>query len=120
MKKKYDRPMVLEAHIPAILVERDYEGKYERFALTPDEFKVQFPETFRPINQPNSDTISPLVHIWFAPCEVGDDTWNEFFTDMKVGLPNSDIESGNLATIREDLFGVLSPLLLALQPVSQE
>lgn len=122
MKQKYIRPMAGKAHIGAIIVEQDYKGEYERFALTPDEFKEQFPETyeaFGPINQPNSDTISPLVHIWFAPCEVGDDTWNKFFTDMASGLPESDIAIGNIATVREDFFGVLSPLLLALQPISQ-
>ena len=121
MKMKYDRPVARAAHIPAILVERDYKGEYERFALTPDEFKAQFPETYETfgIAEANSDTLKPLVHIWFAPCEVGDQTWNKFFTDMESGLPDSDVESGNVATIREDFFGALSPLLLALQPISQ-
>ena len=63
----------------AILIERDYKGEYERFALTPEEFKEEFPETVAkgtwPIVESGTDTIAPLVHIWFEPCTVGDDNW---------------------------------------------
>ena len=94
--------------MPAILIERDYKGIYERFALTSDEFMNVFPETAKkcswPLQMADSDTIQPLVHIWFCPCFIGDDQWNRFFTDMTFGLPYSDINSGNLAFIREDLF----------------
>lgn len=94
--------------IPAILVERDYKGIYERFALTSAEFKNEFPETAKKLSWPlqlaDSDTIQPLVHIWFCPCFVGDDQWNRFFTDMEFGLPYSDINAGNLAFVREDAF----------------
>ena len=96
--------------IPAILVERDYKGEYERFALTEEEFRTEFPDTyarFGPIEKSDADTLRPLVHIWFCPCFVGDEVWNRFFTDMAHGLPDSDIESGNLATVNKDLFGEL-------------
>ena len=88
--------------IKAILVEMDYKGYYERFALTPEEFEKEFPETyerFGPIEGEDSDTISSLVHIWFEPCVVGDGSWHRHFTYMACGLPESDIESGNLAYI---------------------
>lgn len=99
-----------DSAIPAILVERDYKGEYERFALTEEEFQREFPETyahFGPIEKSDTDTLRPLVHIWFCPCFVGDEVWNRFFTDMSDGLPNSDIESGNLATVNKNLFGAL-------------
>lgn len=100
--------------IPAILVEMDYKGYYERFALTPEEFKEEFPDTyenFGPIEESNSDTLRPFVHIWFEPCVVGDELWNDFFTDMELGLPESDIESGNLAYIDKDQMQSLSKYL---------
>ena len=88
--------------IKAVLVEMDYKGYYERFALTPEEFEKEFPETFErfgPIEESNSDTLKPFVHIWFKSCVVGDGAWDRHFTDMADGLPESDIESGNLAYI---------------------
>lgn len=88
--------------IKAVLVEMDYKGYYERFALTPEEFEKEFPETFKnfgPIHEENSDTLRPMVHIWFEPCVVGDGAWERHFTDMEDGLPESDIEVGNLAYI---------------------
>ena len=94
----------------AILVERDYKGEYERFALTPAEFKKQYPEEFQdcfPITKPVSLTISPMIHLWIRPCCVHDADWDKFFSDMEDGLPESNIKSGNLATIRLDLFGEL-------------
>ena len=100
--------------IKAILVERDYKGEYERFALTPEEFEKEFPETYKdfgPIEESNSDTIRPLVHIWFEPCVVGDDVWHRHFNDMDWGLPESDRVSGNLAYIREDFMQSLGVYL---------
>lgn len=100
--------------VPAILVEMDYKGYYERFALTPEEFKEEFPETFEhfgPIVESNSDTLKPFVHIWFEPCVVGDASWDVFFTDMEAGLPESDIESGNLAYIDHNQMQSLSKYL---------
>lgn len=100
--------------IPAILVEMDYKGYYKRFALTPEEFEKEFPETyehFGPVEEGNSDTLKPLVHIWFEPCVVGDGSWDSFFTDMEAGLPESDIESGNLAYIDFNQFQSLRQYL---------
>lgn len=98
------------AYPKAILVERDYKGEYERFALTPEEFQKEFPETYRkfgPITKADSDTLRPLVHIWFQPCTVNDHNWEKFFTDMQDGLYESDIDQGVRAYIRWDLFGEL-------------
>lgn len=100
--------------IKAILVEMDYKGYYERFALTLEEFEKEFPETFKhfgPIEEENSDTIKSLVHIWFEPCVVGDGAWERHFTDMEWGLPESDIESGNLAYIDYNQMQSLSAYL---------
>lgn len=100
--------------IKAILVEMDYKGSYERFALTPEEFEKEFPDTFKtfdPIKESNSDTLKPLVHIWFKPCVVGDDAWERHFTDMKWGLPESDIEAGNLAYIDREQMQSLNQYL---------
>lgn len=86
----------------AILVEMDYKASYGRFALTPDEFEKIFPDTFKtfgPIEESNSDTLKPMVHIWFAPCVVGDSTWERHFTNMEWGLPESDIDAGNSAYV---------------------
>lgn len=105
-------PMMEEAAatFDAILVELDYKGSYQRFALTPEEFKVRYPETYKtfgPIEESNSDTLKPMVHIWFQPCNINDDKWTTFFSDMEDGLPQSDIDCGNLAEIRLDEFGEL-------------
>ena len=96
--------------IHSILVELDYKGSYSRFALTEDEFKDRYPETwkrFGPIREVNSDTISPLVHIWFAPCTVGNMHWDKFFSDMTWGLPQSDVDNGNAAYVDMEQFGSL-------------
>ena len=91
-------------NIKAILVERDYKGIYERFALTPEEFKEEYPEVDIDIIEQDSYTEAPLVHIWYRPCIVGSEMWNLFFTDMTWELPSVDIEFNNLAYVREDLM----------------
>lgn len=90
----------------AILIERDYKGIYERFALTPDEFIAEFPDIAN-ITTQGTNTISPMVHIWYSPCIVGDNIWNLFFTDMTWGLPDTDINIGNLAYVNPNLFKTL-------------
>lgn len=98
----------------AILVELDYKGSYSRFALTEEEFKKEYPETFEsfgPIEQADTDTIKPMVHIWFCPCKVGDEKWKRHFTDMEYGLPESDIESENLAYVDPEKMGELKKYL---------
>jgi len=94
----------------AILVERDYKGTYERFALTPEEFREEYPEVFEgksddySVSEPDSCTIAPLVHVWYQECNVGDRTWSKFFTDMTWGLPTIDTDTGNIAHIRRDMM----------------
>lgn len=116
--------------ISAILVEMDYKGYYERFALTSEEFEKEFPETFErfgpfegvvnslrkggelsSFEYSDSDTLRPMVHIWFCPTNIGSDLWETFFTDMEWGLPESDIESGNLAYIDRNQIQSLSKYL---------
>lgn len=83
-----------------ILVELDYKGNYERFALTEAEFKRFYPNTYQTLGcEEGSDTLKPLVHIWFKKTRIGSANWINFFTDMAWGLPESDIENGNLAYI---------------------
>lgn len=102
--------------IEAILIERDYKGEYERYALTPEEFNKEFATCLvedMPPPKANGDsyTLRPLVHMWYKPCEVGSEEWTRFFTDMSWGLPDSDIESGNLAYIREEFMQSLKDYL---------
>lgn len=87
----------------AILVELDYKGCYERFALTEFEFKKYYPDTYKTLGcDEGSDTLKPLVHIWFKKTMTESEDWIKFFTDMSWGLPESDIESGNLAYIEPE------------------
>lgn len=100
----------------AILVERDYKGEFERFALTPDEFKEQFGDFLSEGSdltkeEPGSFTVQHLVHIWYQPSDVGSEMWNRFFTDMTWGLSEGDIENKNFAYIREDFFKSLKEFL---------
>lgn len=103
--------------INAILIERDYKGEYERFALTEEEFQKEFVEQRPDIDFSNWDktgdtfTLRSLVHIWIQETIVDSDSWNTFFTDMEEGLPESDIENGNLAYVREDLMPSLKEYL---------
>lgn len=93
----------------AILLERDYKGEYERFALTPEEFNKAFRSFLAkgmpaPTTYGDSYTLQPLVHLWYCVAEVGGEKWNNFFTDMSWGMSESDIENGNLAYIREEFL----------------
>lgn len=116
-RKPYCKPRVGKAEILAILVERDCFGRYERFALTPEEFDKMFPGASKGFK---NTMLKPSVHIYFEPCTVGDKTWNKFFTDMKWGLCEEDIEAGNTAMIRADFFGELRPALNAIAPQFSE
>ena len=91
----------------AVIIEIDYKGSYERFALTPDEFsevfKCYIPRGMsKPAREGSTFTFRPLVHAWYMLTEVGSLTWNEFFTEMACGLPESDAHSGNHAYISLD------------------
>lgn len=94
----------------AVIVELDYKGYYKRYALTLEEFREEFRERIvKGLPDPTEKyddqcyghnyTLRPMVHIWYAYVPVGESLWNRHFTDMEYGLPESDIESGNLAYV---------------------
>lgn len=92
---------------PVVLMEMDYKGYYKRFALTISEFNEDFRDLLEkgmpgPSNQGDSYTLRPLVHVWYELAEIEGPRWTQFFTDMESGLPESDIEAGNLAYIDFD------------------
>lgn len=91
-----------------VIIERDYKGEYERFALTLDDYNIFASDII--LQEPNtigcSCTIRPMVHLWYQLTEIGSKEWNLFFSDMAWGLAESDIEKGNLATIREDATSI--------------
>ena len=102
--------------ISAVLIELDYKASYSRFALTVEEFQQEFPRTFQrfgPLTKANTNTLRPMVHIWFAPCLVYDELWNKFFSDMSYGLPESDIAERNYAWIDTDRCGLLRQYIAA-------
>lgn len=100
----------------AILVELDYKGYYERFALTEFEFKEYYPDTYKTLGcDEGSDTIRPLVHIWFKKTTTGSEDWIKFFTDMSWGLPDSDVESGNIAYIEPEYAITFKQILIILK-----
>ena len=91
----------------AVIIEIDYKGSYERFALTPDEFSDCFREYIPcgmsvPAHEGSTFTLRPLVHAWYMLTEVGSLTWNEFFSERACGLPESDVRSGNIARVSLD------------------
>lgn len=87
----------------AILVELDYKGYYGRFALTEEEFKKFYPNTYKNFGcDEGTDTLRPFVHIWFKKTRVGSEDWINFFTDMSWGLPESDVENENLAYVKPE------------------
>lgn len=84
----------------AILVELDYKGYYERFALTEAEFKKFYPNIYKNFGcDEGTDTLRPFVHIWFKKTHTESEDWINFFTDMSWGLPESDIKHRNLAYV---------------------
>lgn len=92
---------------PVIIIERDYKGSYERYALTPSEFHNKYgslPNIEYPTGTFQSYTIKPMVHISYRMAFIGGEEWNKFFGDMTYGLPDYDIEHGNKAYIRSDLM----------------
>ena len=95
----------------AVLVELDYKGQYMRFALTPEEFEKKYPEVVADCDWPAAEadtyTISPLVHIWFKPCQINDEAWKTFFTNMEWGLSEMDLDARNLPWIDLTRFGQL-------------
>ena len=83
----------------AIIIEEDYKGHYERYALTREDFADAFPDSPAPTREWESDTLRPLVHICYTETEINSPLWETFFTDMTWELPDSDIENGVLAYV---------------------
>jgi len=93
----------------AVLVEENYKGYYKRYALTLSEFELTFyrclmDDMYKPSETAETYTLRPGVHLWYMLTSVNSDDWNIFFTDMAWGLPESDIDNDNLATIDKDNF----------------
>lgn len=89
----------------AILIEINYKGSIERFALDQKEILTDYPRIIEeaghwPILMPGSYTSTPMVHVYYKPCAVGSEEWNKFFTDMTYGLG----KASNKAYVRKDLF----------------
>lgn len=118
----YEKILEYEKEIcpKAILVERDYKGEYERFALTPEEFTAEYGEFMAsqgaPIMVWDNITIKPMVHISCSLASVGSEKWERFFSDMADGLSESDIKNGNLAEIRYDFMQSLKKYLPVTVP----
>lgn len=87
----------------AVIIEQDYKGNYSRYALTLEEFETEYrkpdPDIPVPTEEGDSYTCRLFVHIWFKLVEIGSDEWNKFFTNMLLGLPESDIENDNKAYV---------------------
>ena len=94
-----------------ILVEIDAKGYYYRFALTLNEFQTKYkksrPDIPGAVEHGYTYTLRPMVHMWYMLTKVGSTEWCNFFTDMTWGLPQSDIEAGNIACVAEEEFGEL-------------
>lgn len=94
---------------PVVIIELDYKASYNRYALTLQEFYEEFENRLEedmpgPSEQSTSYTLRPMIHVWYELVEVGSPHWEKFFTDMEDGLPEGDIQKGNLAHIGfEDL-----------------
>ena len=94
-----------------ILVETDAKGYYCRFALTLNEFNERYrrsrPDIPDAVEVGDTYTLRPMVHMWYMLTGVGSTEWCNFFTDMTWGLPQSDIDAGNIACVSEEEFGEL-------------
>lgn len=92
---------------PVVIVQLDYKGSYNRYALTLEEFKNEFEELLEedmpyPSDRGEAYTLRPMVHVWYRLSEVESRYFEIFFTDMSYGLPASDAEDENLAYIDFD------------------
>lgn len=86
-----------------VMVERDYKGQYERGIMSLADFKESFPSADTTDMSGQSETLRPMVHIWYSRPE-NESELQTFLTDMEDGLPQGDIDSGNTAYLRKDLF----------------
>lgn len=96
---------------PVIIVERNYKGELERFALTPSEFHNKYgylTNMEHPSENGASYTLKPMVHIWYKMTFIGSKEWNNFFGDMTYGLSEDAVVAGERAYIRSDLMESLT------------
>ena len=107
-------------------MELDYKGHYKRYALTKEQFGEEFGDRLNedmplPSRRPITYTLRPLVHICYQLSRIHDRDWFSFFFDMESGLPESDIESGNLAYIDETEMpdGQLKELVAAIRELNE-
>lgn len=94
-----------------VIVELNNKGYFSRFAITREEFKKKYPKAIEPKEEWKDYQIRPMVFLDYRMVRIGDAIWNTFFTDLFWGLSESDIESGNLATIDEELMTELLQFL---------
>lgn len=112
---------MLNGNTLVVLIERDYKGCHERYALTQEEFDERFGQFYaegmlKPVEGDfETFTLSPLVHVGYTMTTVGSSLWNLFFTDMAWGLPEQDVEEGNLAYVRETFFNSLKDYVPAFK-----
>lgn len=100
---------------PVVIIERDYKGSFERFALTGAEFFSKYaisnPDMPEPMQMYQSYTLKPMVHLNYRLTTIGSIEWNRFLSDMQYGLSESDIDNHVKANIRLDLMDSLIPFL---------
>ena len=101
----------------AVIIERDYKGIFERYALPRDTFVQWYPDSAAPTEDSNTDTISPLVHLWYQVVEVGGEMWSTFFTDMTWGLEHEGEDGADEAYIR---WSYVDPDLVEYVVLSRE
>ena len=102
-------------NMPVVIIERDYKGEFERFALTGVEFFLKYGNEYADMPEPNdtyqSYTLKPMVHVCYRLTTINSAEWNRFFTDMQYGLSESDIANRVKAHIRLDLMDNMIPFL---------
>lgn len=110
---------------PCILIEKDYKGSFSRFALTEEEFSMEYPQVWDDMGgyfnteYNNTYTLRPLVHIYYEKSTIGSERWKEFFTNMEWGLCESDIETDNLAYVCSSQCKSLTSIVKQFEEVSK-
>lgn len=94
-----------------VIVELNNKGYLSRFALNRENFKKEYPKASEPAEEWKDYQNRPMVYINYRMVRIGDAIWNTFFTDLFWGLSESDIESGNLAVLDEELMTELLQFL---------
>lgn len=97
----------------AILCERNYQGKFDRMALSLEEFNevMEINETkckLRSNDISEEWTVikySEEVTLYCRSVMVGEDAWVKFFTDMQYGLPKQAIAEGKYSAVAIEAMG---------------